>query len=96
MSTENPLSMPLGEALYSLRAMRRLKPDPIPDADLKEILEATIRAPNGGTQQPWRFILETPGHRRWVDQRLRTITIGHHASRSFADHVGPRAVRHVA
>ena len=57
MSTENPLSMPLGEAIYSLRAIRRLKPDPIPDADLKEILEATIRAPNGGNQQPWHFIV---------------------------------------
>jgi nitroreductase len=57
MSTENPLSMPLGEAIYSLRAIRRLKSDPIPDADLKEILEATIRAPNGGNQQPWHFIV---------------------------------------
>ena len=57
MSTENPLSMPLGEAIYSLRAIRRLKPDPLPDADLKEILEAAIRAPNGGNQQPWHFIV---------------------------------------
>ena len=57
MPTEGPLSMPLGEAIYSLRAIRRLKPDPIPDEDLKDILEATIRAPNGGNQQPWHFIV---------------------------------------
>lgn len=57
MLTEGPLSMPLGEAIYSLRAIRRLKSDPIPDEDLKAILEATIRAPNGGNQQPWHFIV---------------------------------------
>lgn len=57
MSTEDPLSMPLNEAIYSLRAIRRLKPDPIPDEHIKAILEATIRAPNGGNQQPWHFIV---------------------------------------
>jgi nitroreductase len=49
--------MPLGEAIFSLRAMRKLKPDPIADADLHDILEATIRAPNGGNQQPWHFLV---------------------------------------
>jgi len=32
MTTASRLSMPLGEAIFSLRAIRRLKPDPIPDA----------------------------------------------------------------
>jgi hypothetical protein len=31
MSTANRLTMPLGEAIFSLRAIRRLKPDPIPE-----------------------------------------------------------------
>ena len=57
MSTESRLSMPLGEAIFSLRAIRRLKPDPIPDDVLKDIMDATIRAPNGGNQQPWHFIV---------------------------------------
>ncbi|MHB8574442.1 MAG: nitroreductase family protein [Dehalococcoidia bacterium] len=51
------LSMPLGEAVFSLRAIRRLKPDPISDGDLGDILEAAIHAPNGGNAQPWRFIV---------------------------------------
>ncbi|MGH1490204.1 MAG: nitroreductase family protein [Acidimicrobiales bacterium] len=54
--SEDRLSMPLGEAIYSLRAIRKLKPDPIPDADLEAILEATIKAPNGGNMQPWHFL----------------------------------------
>ena len=59
MSTQDRLTMPLGEAIFTLRAIRRLKPDPISDADIRDILEATIRAPNGGNQQPWRFIVVT-------------------------------------
>ncbi len=57
MSTVDRLSMPLGEAIFTLRAIRRLKPDPIADADLRDILEAAIRAPSGGNVQPWRFLV---------------------------------------
>lgn len=57
MTTASRLSMPLGEAIFSLRAIRRLKPDPIPDADIRDILEAAIRAPNGGNAQQWHFLV---------------------------------------
>ena len=57
MSTASRLTIPLGEAIFSLRAMRRLKPDPIPDADIRDILEAAIRAPNGGNAQAWHFLV---------------------------------------
>ena len=56
-NTADRLNIPLGEAIFTLRAIRRLKPDPIPDADLRAILEAAIRAPNGGNTQPWRFLV---------------------------------------
>ena len=45
------------EALYTTRAMRRVKPDPIPEAVQKKILDAAIRAPSGGNAQGWRFLL---------------------------------------
>jgi len=51
------LAMPLGDAIFSLRAIRRFKPDPLPDADLRALLEAAIHAPNGGNAQPWRFLV---------------------------------------
>ena len=49
--------MPLGEAIFTLRAIRKLQPDPIPEADLHHILEATIQAPNGGNLQPWHYLV---------------------------------------
>ena len=44
------------EAMRTLRAVRRLKPDPIPDDVLYRVLEAATWAPTGGNQQPWRII----------------------------------------
>ena len=51
------LNMTLGEAIYTLRAIRRQKPDPLPEDDLREIMEAAIRAPNGGNAQNWHFLV---------------------------------------
>ena len=65
MTTESRLSMPLGEAMFSLRAIRRLKVDAIPDRDVRDILEAAIRAPSGSNRQPWHFVVVR-------DQGLRT------------------------
>jgi len=49
--------MELFDAIHSLRAMRRLRPDPIPDEVLRRILEAAVRAPSGGNRQPWFFLV---------------------------------------
>jgi nitroreductase len=49
--------MDLIEALYTTRAMRRVRPDPIPEAVQRRILDAAIRAPSGGNAQTWRFLL---------------------------------------
>ena len=57
MTTEEKLTMSLGEAMFSQRAIRRFKPDPIPDEDLQAALEAATKAPNGSNLQPWRFIV---------------------------------------
>ena len=51
------LSMPLGEAIFTQRSIRRFRPDPIPLADVRLILEAAVRAPNGGNQQIARFLV---------------------------------------
>ncbi len=49
--------MDLFEAINTQRAMRRLKPDPVPDELVWKVLEAAIRAPSGGNRQPWNFIV---------------------------------------
>ncbi len=49
--------MDLYEALYTTRAMRRVKTDPVPMDIQAKILDAAIRAPSGGNTQNWRFML---------------------------------------
>jgi nitroreductase len=51
------LSMPLGDAIFTQRSIRRFRPDPIPIADVRLILEAAVKAPNGGNQQVARFLV---------------------------------------
>lgn len=51
------LGLPLYEAIYSMRAIRRIRPDPISDEDLEIILDAARQAPNGGNAQPWHFLV---------------------------------------
>jgi nitroreductase len=49
--------MELHEALYTTRAMRRVRPDPISLDAQARIIDAAVRAPSGGNQQNWRFLL---------------------------------------
>ena len=52
------LSMPLGEAMFTQRAIRRLDPDrPISDEDLQTIVDAASKAPTGANQQPVRILV---------------------------------------
>jgi nitroreductase len=47
----------LFDAMYTARALRRLKPDPVPEHLITRILDAAIRAPSGGNAQNWVFIV---------------------------------------
>ncbi|MCP5198890.1 MAG: nitroreductase family protein [Gammaproteobacteria bacterium] len=49
----------LFEVMYTLRAMRRLKPDPVPLELVERLLDAGIRAPSGQNSQPWAFLVLT-------------------------------------
>ncbi len=53
------LSMPIGEAMFTQRAIRRFRPDPIPMEDIRLLLEAACKAPNGGNRQIARFLVVT-------------------------------------
>ncbi len=58
-----PISPPtqpsLIDGIMTTRAMRRLKPDLIPDDVLWQILAAANQAPSGGNIQPWQFLMVT-------------------------------------
>jgi nitroreductase len=72
----------LFEIMHTTRAMRRLKPDPVPDALIRKILEAGICAPNGGNTQRWRFlVIKDPAIKRKVQGYYK---------RAFDEVIGPR------
>ena len=47
----------LFDIIRTTRAMRRLKPDPVPDELVRKILEAGVCAASGGNNQRWRFMV---------------------------------------
>ena len=51
--------MDVFEALYTTRAMRRVKEDPIPEDVIKSIIDSAIRAPSGSNRQDWKFVVVT-------------------------------------
>jgi nitroreductase len=65
----------LFETIYSARAIRRLKPDPVPEELITAVLDAAIRAPSGGNAQSWAFIVV-----RDADQRRQLGAIYRTAS----------------
>jgi nitroreductase len=73
--------VPLFEAIRTTRAIRRLRPDPVPRALIRKVCEAGTFAPSGGNRQPWSFIAVTDLARRaFVAERYR---------RAFASYIAP-------
>lgn len=59
MAAEGAGEIGLFEAIYSTRALRRIKPDPVPDELLFQLFDAAVRAPSGGNAQDWRWVVIT-------------------------------------
>jgi nitroreductase len=68
--------------IRTTRSMRRLKPDPVPEALVRQILEAGTCAPSGGNAQRWRFLV--------VRDPAVKATVGALYKRAWDDIVGPR------
>jgi nitroreductase len=53
--------MDVHDVLYTTRAMRRLKPDPVAPAVIARVIDAGVRAPSPGPvdAQSWRFVAVT-------------------------------------
>ena len=54
------------EVVHTQRAIRKFKPDPVPQEALWRMIDAAIRAPSGGNTQPWSFLVVTDPARRKV------------------------------
>ena len=49
--------MTLNEAIYNCRAMRRLKMDEVPEAQLLQLIDAARQAPSGSNTQNSRWVV---------------------------------------
>ena len=70
------------EIMRTTRAMRRLRPDPVPDELIVKILEAGVTAANGGNAQRWRFLVVK-------DPKVKQAVAVYY-KRAFEEVVGPR------
>ena len=52
-----PDEIGLFEALYTQRAIRYFKSDPVPDEMVHKLIEAGTKAPSGGNRQGWKFLV---------------------------------------
>jgi len=65
MSDAPTVAVPVGEdapifdVMATMRAMRRLKPDPVPDELLERLVEAATWAPSGSNLQAFEFVTVT-------------------------------------
>ena len=66
----------LFEAIYTQRAIRSFKSDPVPEETLRKVIEAATKAPSGGNSQPWAFIV--------VQDRKTVSAIAEYAKPGFA------------
>jgi nitroreductase len=70
------------EIMHTTRAMRRLKPDSVPDALIHKILAAGQCAASGGNTQRWRFLV--------VKDAAKKKAVQAYYKRAFDEVVGPR------
>ena len=70
------------DIIHTTRAMRRLKPDPVPDELIRQILQAGVCAANGANRQTWRFLI--------IKDRTIKERVQHFYKRAFDEVVGPR------
>jgi len=60
------------DLIGNVRAMRRLKPDPVPHDLLMKVLNAGVKAPSGMNSQPWSFlVLRAPDEKQWFADRYK-------------------------
>src|ERR1700751_3049237 len=70
------------DIIETTRSMRRLKPDPVPDALIRRIIEAGQCAPSGGNSQGRRFfVIKDPAIKKAVQVWYQ---------RAFDEVIGPR------
>lgn len=70
----------------NVRAIRRLKPDPVPEELLRKVLDAGVKAPSGMNTQPWAFlVIRDPDAKKWFGDRYRAAIESRFGRMKIAD-----------
>ena len=77
------LSRDIFDVMHTMRAMRRLKPDPVPDELIFKILAAGQAAASGGNTQRWKFLV-------LKDAVAKKKAVQGYYKKLFDEVVGPR------
>src|SRR5271170_3487198 len=82
MSSHLPLPLSVPDAIRQRRTTKKFKPDPIPEATLKELIALTLAAPSSYNLQPWRIVLvddpvqkEALGKASWNQAQVTTAPV---------------------
>jgi nitroreductase len=79
------------EAIHTARALRKLKPDPVADEVIAQILDAAIRAPSAGNAQNWAFIVVREAEQRHklgaIYRKASVIASAMYAARGRPSHM---------
>ncbi len=80
------------EILDSTRAIKRLKPNPVPLELIRKVLATGTKAPSGVNTQPWEFlVVRDPDTKKWC--RSATSTSRRSASVPSSTRSNPPTLR---
>lgn len=66
------------DAIDGRRSIRRFRPDPVPEAVVRDILDRAARAPSGSNIQPWKVrVVSGAARRRLIDAVAESRAAGH-------------------
>jgi nitroreductase len=76
----------LWEAIYTTRAIRYFRTDPVPEELIWKVIEAGTMAPSGGNTQPWGFVVvRDPEIRGKIADAIRRNVAGDEGMRTLID-----------
>jgi len=62
------------QTFHQRHSVRKFRPDPVPEADIRKIIDAARLAPTSGNQQPWKFVVVRS--REKIDQMKEAVVKG--------------------
>jgi nitroreductase len=86
--TEQTTTRDVFEIMHTCRAMRRLKPDPVPEDVLVQLVDAAIHAPSSSNAQNWRFVIV-----RDREQKRRIAELWRSGAAWYRDTIGAAPAR---